>query len=171
MPMIPVYMQAPRTQAARSQATRDGIAQAALTVFAFKGFATASMDDICLAAGCSKGGLYHHYPTKAAVLFGVVERLEAARALVPPFSAATGITLSPESLGRVLIEVWAEAARNDDLRQRLRRAYEAHLDADLRDGAGLAAILRVGTLVQLLTRGDTADADGLARRLGIRPAA
>jgi len=76
-----------RTQAARSQHARDQIAQAALTVFALKGFAASSMDDICMAAGCSKGGLYHHFPTKSAVLGGVVERLLVQRALLPPFTA------------------------------------------------------------------------------------
>ncbi len=164
-------MEQPRTQAARSRATRDTITQAALTVFAFKGFAAASMDDICLAAGCSKGGLYHHFRTKSSVLAGVVDRLAAAGALAPPFEAADHAPLAPEALGRVLIEIWAEAARDESIRVKLRLAYEAQLGASLRRDAGLGAILRIGTLIQLLTRGDAADADELALRLGIRPAA
>lgn len=164
-------MQQPRTQAARSQAARDSITQAALTVFAFKGFASASMDDICMAAGCSKGGLYHHFPTKGSVLAGVVDRLGETGALVPPFNMSERGPLGPEALGRVLIEIWAQAARDEALRHQLRAAYEARLDGDLRRGAGLGAILRIGTLIQLLTRGDLADADEIAVRLGIEHAA
>jgi len=160
-----------RTQAARSQAARDQIIQAALTVFALKGFAAASMDDICLAAGCSKGGLYHHFPTKSAVLTGVVDRLVRTGALLPPFRTSADLTLPPAALGRVLIEVWTEAARDEQLRQQLRTGYAAQLDRTLAEGdlrhPHLTDILRIGTLIQLLTRGDTVDATQAARRLGI----
>lgn len=167
-------MQQRQTQAARSQHARDQIAQAALTVFALKGFAASSMDDICLAAGCSKGGLYHHFPTKRAVLSGVVERLTAQNALLPPF-AGSRASLPAAALGRVLIEIWTEAARDDALRARLRTVYEAQLDQTLQDGepteTHLSMILRIGTLIQLLTRGDGLDAAALARQLGIEAAA
>ena len=78
-------------QAIRSQTARDNIVQAALTVFALKGYAATSMDDVCMAAGCSKGGLYHHFRTKNAVLRGVAGRLAQARALIPPFPAGDGM--------------------------------------------------------------------------------
>jgi AcrR family transcriptional regulator len=164
-----------RTQAARSQHARDQIVQAALTVFALKGFAAASMDDICLAAGCSKGGLYHHFPTKGAVLSGVVDRLAVSGGLVPPLPADVRGVLPPQALGRVLIEIWTEAARNEALRQRLRARYEDELDRSIHDraltDAGLTTILRIGTLITLLTRGEPLDAGDLARRLGIDQAA
>jgi AcrR family transcriptional regulator len=145
--------------------------QAALTVFALKGFSAASMDDICLAAGCSKGGLYHHFPTKTSVLSGVVDRLIMNDALVPPFDQVPeSLPLPPAALGRVLIEVWAEAARSTELRAQLKAGYEARLDARLAHG-GLGEILRIGTLIQLLTRGEAVDASEAARRLGIEQAA
>ena len=166
----------PNRQAARSQATCDQIVQAALTVFAMKGYASASMDDICMAAGCSKGGLYHHFPTKSAVLAGVVDKLARSGVLLPPFvSPDASLTLASGAVGRVLLEVWAEAARDDDLRARLRAGYEACLDRSFRDGSNdhrpLADILRIGVLVQLLTRAETVDAGAAARRLGIERAA
>ncbi|MEX0749402.1 MAG: TetR/AcrR family transcriptional regulator [Dehalococcoidia bacterium] len=145
-----------RTQAARSQHAREQIAQAALTVFALKGFAAASMDDICMAAGCSKGGLYHHFPTKSAVLTGVVERLTAFGGLLPPFREQDA-PLPPQALGRVLIDIWTEAARDEALRARTE--------------ANLSTILRIGTLIQMLTRADAIDAGAVARRLGIEQAA
>ena len=162
-------MEPRRTQAARSQTTRDQIVQAALTVFALKGYAASSMEDICLAAGCSKGGLYHHFHTKNAVLSGVVDRLAARRALMPPFSAEP--TLAAASLGRMLIEIWAEAARDAGLREQLRAGYEALIDEHLNGDGSLARMLRIGTLIQLLTRGDEMDADAMAQRLGIEKAA
>lgn len=144
---------------------------AALTVFALKGFSAASMDDIALAAGCSKGGLYHHFSTKTSVLGGVVERLIRAGALLPPFDAEPAeLNLPSAALGRVLIEVWAEASRSSDLRAQLRAGYEAHLDRTLQDDSDrspLAEILRIGTLVQLLARGEAVNASEAAVRLGI----
>lgn len=163
-------------QTARSQATRDQIAQAALTVFAMKGYASTSMDDICLAAGCSKGGLYHHFPTKSAILLSVVDKLARAGVLLPPFEAGDGsLTLQPPAIGRLLLEIWAEAAREDNLRASLRAGYEACLERSFERGSPdhrpLANILRIGVLVQLLTRAETVDAGAAARRLGIEEAA
>lgn len=158
-------MQERRSQQARSQAARDQIVQAALTVFALKGFAASSMDDLCLAAGCSKGGLYHHFPTKHAVLAGVVERLSGAQALVPPFDGASSTALPPAALGRVMLEVWTEAARDDDIRARLRTGLEAQLESSL-DGGTIAQILRIGGLIEFLTRTDSIRAEELERKLG-----
>ena len=162
-------------QAARSQRAREQIVQAALTVFALKGYTASSMDDVCMAAGCSKGGLYHHFKTKGAVLSGVVDRLALAGALLPPLESAMPVTgIQPEALGRVLIEVWAEAAREGDLRAQLSARYIQHLDAALREPSSahqVAEILRIGTLIQLLTHADAVDAGEAARRLGIERAA
>jgi AcrR family transcriptional regulator len=161
-------------QAARSQAARNRITQAALTVFALKGYAAASIDDVCLAAGTSKGGLYHHFPNKSAVLAGVVDRLAQIGALRPPFEPGeAGGSLSARAIGQVLIEIWAEASRDEALRDRLRVDYEASIDHQLREPAsdGLRDILRMGALIQLLTRGDALDAGEAARRLGIERAA
>jgi len=146
--------------------------QAALTVFALKGYTASSMDDICMAAACSKGGLYHHFPTKSAVLAGVVKRLTEAGAILPPFEAAGLPSLAPSAIGRVLIEVWAEASRDEALRSQLRAGYEACIERNLAAGpGGLAEILRIGALIQMLTRADAIDAEAAAKRLGIPKAA
>lgn len=157
-----------RTQAARSQATRDHIVQSALTVFALKGYSASSMDDICLAAGCSKGGLYHHFRTKLAVLSGVVDRLGQTGGLLPPFQPGT---VQPAAMGRVLIEIWAEAARDGGLREQLRTAYAGQLDRAIEGDAGLSHILRIGTLIQMLALNEGLGVEEAARRLGISEAA
>jgi len=163
-------------QSVRSRTAREQVVQAALTVFAMKGYAATSMDDLCMASGLSKGGLYHHFPTKSAILSSVVDRLAESGALLPPFQASeVSLTLPPSAIGRMLLEIWAEAARDDALRARLRAGYEACLDSRFRDGAAdarpLTDILRVGVLIQLLTRREGVDADEAARRLGIEHAA
>ena len=43
-------------------ATRDRILQAALQVFAEKGYHRAVVDDIVRASETSKGAVYHHFP-------------------------------------------------------------------------------------------------------------
>jgi AcrR family transcriptional regulator len=161
-------------QATRSQTARDNITQAALTVFALKGYGSASMDDVCMAAGCSKGGLYHHFRTKSAVLRGVVGRLAQDGSLLPSAAASDGAGALPAaSVGRVLVDVWAEAARDAQLRAQLGAYYETRLGARAAatDGFGLSEILRIGSLIRLLTRSDEVDPHEAARRLGIKLAA
>jgi hypothetical protein len=88
--------------------------------------------------------------------------------LLPPF---VNSPLQPETMGRVLIEIWAEASRDGGLRDQLRAGYARELDAALQHEDGLAIILRIGTLIQMLTLGDELDAAAAARRLGIERAA
>ncbi|HXH82124.1 MAG TPA: helix-turn-helix domain-containing protein, partial [Candidatus Tectomicrobia bacterium] len=45
-------------------ATRERILEAALDVFARKGYHRASVADIVRASRTSKGAVYHHFPTK-----------------------------------------------------------------------------------------------------------
>lgn len=172
--LVSVTEQVPSRQSARSLASRDRIVHAALTVFALKGYTAASMDDVCLAAGMSKGGLYHHFPTKRAVLTAIVDRLARSRALLPPFRPVDEVQFPPsDAVGRLLIEIWAEAARDAALRAQLRAGYESYMDAGVQStGAqALSDILRIGALIQLLTRSEALDAADAARKLGIEQAA
>jgi AcrR family transcriptional regulator len=153
-------------QAARSQAARENIVQSALTVFGLKGYAAASMDDVCLAAGCSKGGLYHHFRTKRDVLSAVVERLVATGAARPP-DADDGTVAGPTAAARVLLDVWAEAARDAALRGQL----ASDVPGDEADAATLARLLRMGAMVEALALVDEPNAVEAARRLGIERAA
>ncbi len=54
-------------------ATRDRILDAALEVFAGKGYHRAIVDDIVRASGTSKGAVYHHFPNKEAVFVALVD--------------------------------------------------------------------------------------------------
>ena len=160
-------MEVRRSQAQRRQAARNQIVEAAITVFAFKGYSAASMDDICLAAGCSKGGLYHHFQAKGDVLGAVVDHLAAGDALLPPFDGARAPMLPPDAIGRVVIDIWAQAARSQAIGSRVREVYSSVLsDAARRDGP-LLLTLRIGALIASLSRSDAIDADSVARQLGV----
>lgn len=80
---------------------RDRILQAALGMFALKGFDDTTMEDIALAIGCSKGGLYYHFRDKERLFASVIERCREARTLQER---------------RVLTEAWALATRSERIR-------------------------------------------------------
>jgi AcrR family transcriptional regulator len=65
-----------RTQADRSAATRAALLDAARALFAEQGFTATSRDQIAQRAGVTRGALYHHFDSKAAVFAAVVAELE-----------------------------------------------------------------------------------------------
>jgi AcrR family transcriptional regulator len=69
-------------------ATRDRILQAALEVFAEKGYHRALVDDIVRASRTSKGAVYHHFPNKEALFLALVD--EFAGRLAEAVAAAIG---------------------------------------------------------------------------------
>jgi AcrR family transcriptional regulator len=77
--------------------------KAARLVFSRKGFEETSVEDICLAAGYSKGGFYFHFRSKQQLL---LELLEDARGLE---ESKTSDCLA--------LEVWALAGWNEQLRE------------------------------------------------------
>ena len=72
---------APRTTRQRLPATVRSlqILDAALEVFAERGFAASRIDDIAAAAGLSKGGIYTHFKSKDEIFEALL-----ARSLMPP---------------------------------------------------------------------------------------
>src|SRR2546421_2503555 len=76
-----------RTQAERSATTRAALLAAARGLFAEKGFAATSRDEIAERAGVTRGALYHHFESKEAVLRAVVVEMEDE--LVEQVAAAT----------------------------------------------------------------------------------
>jgi len=65
-------------------ATRDRILQAALQVFAEKGYHRALVDDIVQASRTSKGAVYHHFPNKEALFLALVDEFIHADGVVHP---------------------------------------------------------------------------------------
>ena len=67
----------------RAEARPDEVLDAALDLFLEKGFASTRVEDIAVRAGLSKGAVYLYFPSKEAVLEGIVRR-----AIVPIASTA-----------------------------------------------------------------------------------
>ena len=62
----------------RAEARPDEVLDAALVLFAEKGFAATRVEDVAKQAGLSKGAVYLYFPSKDAIMEGLVRR-----ALVP----------------------------------------------------------------------------------------
>src|SRR4026209_444254 len=78
-------------------ATRDKILQAALEVFAQKGYHRAPVDAIERTSRTSKGAVYHHFPNKEALFLALVDEFSARLAE----AVATGIAGAHGALGNV----------------------------------------------------------------------
>jgi AcrR family transcriptional regulator len=94
----------------RRKADRPGeIVQAALAVFAEKGFAAAKLDEIAARAGVSKGALYLYFETKEDLFRAVVEQaiapnIQAVRAMIAahPGPITDLLRLVPERIAALL---------------------------------------------------------------------
>ena len=66
----------PKTQKQQqSEQTRQRIIDAAMQLFARKGFHHTSIADLAQAAGLTKGALYHHFENKGALLYAVLQAM------------------------------------------------------------------------------------------------
>ena len=64
-----------RLRSRQKEQTREYILEAATLVFAEKGYADSTIDDITTAAGASRATLYAHFPGKEAVLAEIIKRM------------------------------------------------------------------------------------------------
>jgi AcrR family transcriptional regulator len=69
----------------RAEARPDEVLDAALALFVEKGFANTRVEDIATRAGLSKGAVYLYFPSKEAILEGLVRR-----AIIPIATNAMG---------------------------------------------------------------------------------
>jgi AcrR family transcriptional regulator len=97
----------------RSQHTQDtsaALVKAARGLFAKRGFAVVSVDEVCGKARVTKGALYHHFQNKEALFLAVYEQVEddlvAAGAAATDGEADFWIVLS--GAGRAFLEVCSQ---------------------------------------------------------------
>ena len=112
----------------KHQARRTHIIESAVSLFASKGFADTTTADICQAAGISTGSLFHYFPSKQAVFYGIweLDRTEwdevfaAAEADPDPWAALMAIVdkLAADAaepiMAGLLVEVIAQAHRDPE---------------------------------------------------------
>ena len=128
----------PLTRQESQEQTRQNLLDEAIKVFAKKGIAGTSLDEIAKRAGYSKGAVYSNFTSKDDLALTVLERqaeaqLEALKNLIPSqggdpaFWAEQG--QSSESQGpweELLMEVSVRAIHNPALKKRL-AAYHQHI--------------------------------------------
>jgi TetR/AcrR family transcriptional regulator, repressor for uid operon len=113
----------------KTEARRTAILDAAESVFVKKGFELSTMQDVAAAAGMSAGNIYRYFPSKSAIISGLVERDRADMA-----SQFIELSKQPdqlegfEKLGRryirdeiarkapLTLEIWAASSRSPELR-------------------------------------------------------
>ena len=133
----------------KHHARRTHIIESALVLFARKGFADTTTSDICHAAGISTGSLFHYFPSKQAVFYGIweLDRTEwdevfaAAEADPDPWAAlmATVDKLAADAaepiMAGLLVEVIAQAHRDPEFAAGL-------VENDRRQSSDLARLIR-----------------------------
>ncbi|MGD8485652.1 MAG: TetR family transcriptional regulator [Chloroflexota bacterium] len=127
------------SRAERKEMTRELLLDAAIEVFAEKGYHGASLDDVADAAGFTKGAVYSNFTRKSDLFRALLDR-EAGRAAAARRQAieAAPLELLPEiarelarqpgsdpQLEILLVEFWLAAARDPSLRAPLLSASEA----------------------------------------------
>jgi AcrR family transcriptional regulator len=133
----------------KHSARRNHIIESAVVLFASKGFAETTTSDICRAAGISTGSLFHYFPSKQAVFYGIweLDRSEwdevfaGAEADPDPWAALMKIVdkLAADAaepiMAGLLVEVIAQAHRDAEFAASL-------AESDHRQLGGIAALVR-----------------------------
>lgn len=122
----------PRSTAGSQHAHRDRIVGTAAVLFAEQGFGKTTTSEIAQAAGSSEGTLFHHFPTKRALL-AEVGRREGERVFEVAFAGVDPAAPPPEP--EALVQSLFDYARKEPAAYRL-----FAMDGDLEDlEAGFSA--------------------------------
>lgn len=154
------------------QDSKVHILATATAVFAAKGFAKASMNDIVQATGLSKGGVYWHFKSKDDIVAGVFDQFCAGHLqlmthiLAGDGSASDKILRLAASSGNDLmdmavalpspLEFYALAARDERLLQILQSytsTYQSRLEALIQQGVDEGAFHNVDAADAAITLG------------------
>lgn len=123
-------------QQRRRAETRALLVEAGLRIFAERGFDLATLDEVALAAGFTKGAIYRQFPSKGAFLLGLFEQYAAvARAGSGARQADWFIPLT--------LQFAAQAMREPLLRRRLAIVLAEAPEGASAEGQLLRALARV----------------------------
>lgn len=109
---------------------------AGLELFAERGFELATLDEVALAAGFTKGAIYRHFPSKGAFLLALFEQYAAvARAGSGARQATWFVPLT--------LQFAAQAERDPLLRRRLAIVLSEAPDGQTPESQLLKALARI----------------------------
>jgi AcrR family transcriptional regulator len=107
-------MEVKSKKAAQGEATRAALVAAGRQLFGTQGYATTSLEEIVVAAGVTKGALYHHFSDKEALFKTVFEQVEreVSDEAVVEFN-------QPDSWAALVVgcRLWVEAHLDPQVRQ------------------------------------------------------
>ncbi|UVI37370.1 TetR/AcrR family transcriptional regulator [Brevibacterium spongiae] len=132
----------PKVTEEHKSAMRRRIQDAALTCFAQKGFAGASMANIVKEAGLSAGAVYVYYASKTELMIDVSRRVMEPRiAVLETAKAATEVTapatvflelidslLIDNPISSVMVQVWGEASYDAEFAEFASGIFESLID-------------------------------------------
>lgn len=159
-------------------ATRARILDAALSVFAGKGYHRATMDDIVRSSGTSKGAVYHHFTGKEALFAALVDDFAAGLAgrvaeaiaarhgalarVEAALTAALGAFAGNERLARLILldavslgQAWE--AKRAEVHGRFAALIRGYLDQAVAEGSippldtGIATLAWLGSVNEVVT--------------------
>ena len=166
-------------RATLESATKDRLLQAAMDVFADRGYHGTTVDDIVAASETSKGAFYHYFPSKQGVFLRLLEQLadlvesgvetaiESQQGALSKVEAALRVVLEVTSARRdlariLLIEAAALGPEFEQSRVGIHRRFakliQRHLDRAMADGdiplqdTALAAGAWIGAINEVITQ-------------------
>lgn len=173
-------------RSAIESATRERLVQAAMDVFAARGYHGTTVDDIVAASESSKGAFYYYFPSKQGIFLellgqlakiveaGVEVAIEHERGALAKVEAALRVVLEVASAHRdltkiLLIEAAALGPEFEQSRLGIQRRFaeviQRHLDRAVADGAippqdtRTAAMAWIGAINEAVTQQMAAGAD------------
>lgn len=176
-------------RSAIESATRERLVQAAMDVFAARGYHGTTVDDIVAASESSKGSFYYYFPSKQGIFLellsqlakivesGVEAVIENERGALAKVEAALRVVLEVATAHRdltkiLLIEAAALGPEFEQSRLGIQRRFaeliQRHLDRAVADGAippqdtGTAAMAWIGAINEAVTQHMAAGTDLMA---------
>lgn len=143
------------TRSTAESATKDRIVEAAVSVFARKGYHGAGVEDIVATSGTSKGAFYHYFASKQAIFLTLMDDLAEVveQGVEAAISAEQGAMAKVEAALRVVVETAAEQRdlakillveavglgpefeeKRLEIHRRFARVIQRHLDRAVADG-------------------------------------
>jgi AcrR family transcriptional regulator len=131
-------------QQQRGEETRNRILEAAAECFAQHGYDGAGVAEICRRAGVTKGGFYHHFPSKQALFLELMDRWlggldeQLAAACAEAETAPESLMQMAGMAGQVFqaasgqlpmfLEFWSKASRDEKVWQATIAPYRWYQD-------------------------------------------